>query len=129
MFVFVCFFFAHMHIIMAMNNFVIFGIILTLVEKKKCTSVQLARKFEVSVKTIYRYVEQISAAGLPIFCTQGKNGGIEISPDFDLESNYLTAAEMQKIQSLLIGASATQDAIIKTALLKVNHTLAKLTQH
>lgn len=118
-----------MHIIMAMNNFVIFGIILTLVEKKKCTSVQLARKFEVSVKTIYRYVEQISAAGLPIFCTQGKNGGIEISPDFDLESNYLTAAEMQKIQSLLIGASATQDAIIKTALLKVNHTLAKLTRH
>ena len=112
-----------------MNNFVIFGIILTLVEKKKCTSVQLARKFEVSVKTIYRYVEQISAAGLSIFCTQGKNGGIEISPDFDLESNYLTAAEMQKIQSLLIGASATQDAIIKTALLKVNHTLAKLTQH
>ena len=118
-----------MHIILAMNHFVIFWLLLILFLKTKCTSVQLARKFEVSVKTIYRYVEQISAAGLPIFFFYLKHGGIEISPDFDLESNYLTAAEMQKIQSLLIGASATQDAIIKTALLKVNHTLATLTQH
>lgn len=54
---------------------------------------ELAEKFEVSVRTIYRDLDAISAAGIPIYTVQGKGGGIFILPEFVLEKSLLTPQE------------------------------------
>nr|WP_213582636.1 HTH domain-containing protein [Paenibacillus sp. J2TS4] len=49
-----------------------------LLDKKRATSKELAEHFEVSVRTILRDIETLSAAGIPIYTLQGKGGGISI---------------------------------------------------
>lgn len=56
----------------------VFEIIYILLNKEKNSSKELAKKFEVSVRTIYRDIEVISGAGIPICMTQGGNGGISL---------------------------------------------------
>ena len=56
----------------------LFEIIYILLDKKTVTANELAKKFEVSSRTIYRDVEILSGAGIPIYTTQGKGGGIHL---------------------------------------------------
>lgn len=53
----------------------------------------LAREFEVSIRTIYRDVDALSAAGVPIYCEPGRNGGVAIASDFRTRLTGLTQAE------------------------------------
>lgn len=52
------------------------SIIYILLNKGTITAAELAQRFEVSVRTIYRDVETLSMAGIPIYAEKGKNGGI-----------------------------------------------------
>ena len=65
----------------------LFKIVYHLLEKGKSTAPELAEKFEVSIRTIYRDLDTISAAGIPIYATQGKGGGIFIMQDFVLNKS------------------------------------------
>ena len=56
----------------------LFKIVYHLLENGKSTAPELAEKFEVSVRTIYRDLDAISATGIPIYATQGKGGGISL---------------------------------------------------
>ena len=107
-----------------MNNYIVFGILLTLIKHKKCSCNFLAEKFEVSKKTIYRYANQLCASGVPIYCSQGRNGGIQILPDFDLESNFFTTDEIARISSLLSSCEIKNiDKTTKSVIEKINYTL------
>ncbi|MFU0827866.1 MAG: HTH domain protein [Lachnoclostridium sp.] len=53
----------------------LFEIIYLLLHKGNTTAGELAKHFEVSTRTIYRDVELLSPAGIPIFMTKGKGGG------------------------------------------------------
>ena len=52
------------------------GIITILLQNDKVTAPELARRFEVSKRTINRDIEDICKAGIPIVTTQGYGGGI-----------------------------------------------------
>jgi len=67
-----------------MQNNRLFQILYYILERGKVTATELAEKFEVSVRTIYRDVDSLSSAGIPIYTTQGKGGGIEIAEDFSV---------------------------------------------
>lgn len=54
----------------------LFKIVYYILENGRATAPELAKKFEVSVRTIYRDVDVISSAGIPIYVTTGRNGGI-----------------------------------------------------
>ena len=56
----------------------LFRIVYYLLQNGKATAPELAQKFEVSIRTIYRDIDSISSAGIPIYATQGKGGGISI---------------------------------------------------
>lgn len=84
-----------------MNNLISIGILLTLINDGKTTTKKLAEKFEVSTKTISRYLLGLISAGVPITCTQGKYGGIEIESKFVLNTNFLTPTEATEICSLI----------------------------
>lgn len=68
----------------------LFRIVYYLIEKGKSTAPELAQKFEVSARTIYQDIDVISSAGIPIYATQGKNGGIIIDENFTLDRSMLS---------------------------------------
>ena len=85
----------------------LFRILYYILEKGKVTANELADKFEVSVRTIYRDIDSISSAGIPIYALQGKGGGIEIAEDFELSKSLLSENEKQQIMSALQGLDNT----------------------
>ena len=97
----------------------LFRILYYILEKGKVTASELADKFEVSVRTIYRDIDSISSAGIPIYALQGKGGGIEIAEDFVLSKSLLSENEKQKIMSALQGLD-------NTAIQHENELLTKL---
>lgn len=86
----------------------LFKIVYHLLEKGKSTAPELAEKFEVSIRTIYRDLDAISAAGIPIYTTQGKGGGIFIMQDFVLNKSILSEQEKEQILMALQGISITE---------------------
>ena len=75
-------------------------IIYLLLKKRNRPSEELARHFGVSVKTIYRDVDSLAAAGVPIIKQQGVNGGIILSEDYLINKSKLTKSE----EAVLINA-------------------------
>lgn len=85
----------------------LFRILYYVLEKGKVTANELSEKFEVSVMTIYRDIDVISSAGIPIYATQGKGGGIEIADDFVLKKSLLFEKEQEQILVALKGLEGT----------------------
>lgn len=81
---------------MQVNNR-LFEIVYILLQKKKVTAKELAEKFEVSTRTIYRDVETLSGANVPIYATQGKDGGIALLDRFVLNKTILSEEEQNQI--------------------------------
>ena len=84
------------------------SILIILLNQKTITATQLAERFEVSVRTIYRDIEMLSAAGIPIYTTQGMNGGISIMESYTLNRTLLTKEEKDEIIFALNSLKATE---------------------
>ena len=54
----------------------LFEILYYLIDKKETTANELAEYFEVSVRTIYRDLDRLLVAGIPIITKQGSKGGV-----------------------------------------------------
>lgn len=72
------------------------------------TAAELAERFEVSVRTIYRDMDTLSAAGIPVYAKKGKNGGICLTEQFVLNKMLLTKDEQQEILSGLVSLRETK---------------------
>lgn len=83
----------------------LFRIIYYLMENGKSTAPELAEKFEVSARTIYRDVDVISSAGVPIYMTTGRNGGIQIADNFIMDRLLLSDKEKEDIITALKSVS------------------------
>lgn len=88
--------------IMQVNNR-LFEIVYILMQKKKVTAKELANKFEVSTRTIYRDVEILSRANIPIYATKGKDGGIGLLDEYVLNKTILSEEEQNQILFALQG--------------------------
>ena len=88
----------------------LFRILYYILEKEKVTADELADKFEVSVRTIYRDIDSISSVGVPIFTTQGKGGGIKIDNEFILNKSLFDTNEKEQIIAALQGLEKTNEA-------------------
>lgn len=73
------------------------GILSILLQQEKVTAPYLAKKFEVSRRTINRDVENLCKAGIPVVTEQGANGGISIMEGFRMDRTLLTSSDMQAI--------------------------------
>ncbi len=79
----------------------LFKIVYHLLDKGQATAPELAEKFEVSVRTIYRDIDALSEAGIPIYAEAGRNGGIHLMSDFVLNRAVLSEDEKQEILTAL----------------------------
>ena len=84
------------------------GIIYILMNKGTVTAAELAERFEVSVRTIYRDIESLSIAGIPVYSRKGKNGGISLTEEFVLNKLLITKEEQQEIMSALVSLQETE---------------------
>ncbi|KNY27967.1 helix-turn-helix transcriptional regulator [Pseudobacteroides cellulosolvens] len=79
------------------------AIIMYLSGKEKVKAQELAEKMEVSVRTIYRDIEAISCAGIPITTFQGANGGLGIVEGYKIDKSVLSNEEILSILAGLKG--------------------------
>ena len=69
---------------------------------KKCVKAQyLAEKFEVSVRSIHRYINALDMAGVPIYTVRGSQGGFSIVDTYKLSSTFMTVKEFEQTISAL----------------------------
>ena len=96
------------------------SIIMILLEKKRISAQELADMFEVSKRTIYRDVEAISMAGIPVSATPGTSGGIEIMSQYKIDKKVFSRDDLSV---LLLGLNSLPKTLRSS---EVEHTLAKL---
>lgn len=84
------------------------SIVFVLLEKKRISAKELADMFEVSLRTIYRDIDAIDLAGVPICSTSGVGGGFEILPSYKIDKNVFSPSDLTAI---LTGLSSLTNMI------------------
>ncbi|MCR2804253.1 helix-turn-helix transcriptional regulator [Paenibacillus soyae] len=106
------------------------GITMLLLSRKRVGAQELADRFEVSLRTIYRDIEAVNAAGIPIASYAGADGGYEIMDEFRIERQIVTFDDLTSIVTALKGMKSTlQDGQTDQLLTKINALMAKNEQH
>ena len=85
----------------------LFELVYLLLEKGKVPAPELARRFEVSVRTIYRDVDALSAAGVPIYAAPGRNGGVALMDHYVLSRAALSEEEQGQLLTALHSLAGT----------------------
>ncbi|MCM1121696.1 MAG: YafY family transcriptional regulator [Eubacterium sp.] len=83
------------------------GTIYILMNKGTVTASELAERFEVSVRTIYRDIDTLSMAGIPVYTTKGRGGGICLMEQFVLDKMLVSKQEQQQILAALASLKET----------------------
>src|SRR5436190_1206594 len=63
----------------------------------RVTARELAESFEVSIRTIYRDIDELSAAGVPVYAEKGRNGGFEILGGYRTRLTGLDRSEAETL--------------------------------
>lgn len=102
-----------------------FQMVYLLLEKGSMTAPELADYFEVSVRTIYRDIDILSSAGIPVYATRGKGGGISIQDNFVLKKSILSEQVQTQILMALQGIRIVEDEYTRTLLSKLSSVFQK----
>lgn len=98
----------------------IISIIMLLLERRVVSATALAETFEVSRRTIYRDMETINGAGIPIVAYAGSDGGFSILEQYKIDKKLFTLSD---ITLLLTALGSVHASLSNTELL---HTMAKV---
>lgn len=90
-----------------MKNGRLFEILYLLVEKREVTAGELAKRLEVSERTIYRDIDALSAAGIPVYAQKGKGGGVRLMDQFVLDRALLSQSQQDEVLFALQAIRAT----------------------
>ncbi|WP_342028646.1 YafY family protein [Salibacterium halotolerans] len=96
---------------------------MTLLTKKRVTATELASRYEVSVRTIYRDIDLISQSGIPVASFSGTDGGFELLSGYFLTKQHFTIEDFSMIYHLLKGVEGAVGGAKYTALLNKLSTL------
>ena len=90
-----------------MKNGRLFELLYLLVEKREVTAGELAKRLEVSERTIYRDIDALSAAGIPVYAQKGKGGGVRLMDQFVLDKALLSQSQQDEVLFALQAIRAT----------------------
>jgi len=103
----------------------LFEITYILIDKKSATAKELADKFGVSVRTIYRDIDILSSCGIPVYTEKGRNGGVFIMEQYSLNKTLLTDGEQSQLVSALQSIDAAGQGNVSTVLSKLKGLFKK----
>lgn len=83
-------------------------IIVILLNKKLVTAKELADRFEVSTRTIYRDIETLSMSGVPVYMMKGKGGGISLIEEYSIDKAILSKKDKESLIVALKTLQATK---------------------
>lgn len=83
-------------------------IVTILLNRETVTAKELAGRFEVSTRTIYRDIDALSLAGVPVYTDKGRGGGISLLADYTLNKTLLSKRESEGLLLALKTMSATR---------------------
>ncbi|WP_053376447.1 helix-turn-helix transcriptional regulator [Paenibacillus sp. FJAT-27812] len=86
------------------------AITMSLLNQTRVSATELAERFEVSLRTIYRDMESINQAGIPIISFPGSDGGYEIMSGYRIDKQVLSFDDFLAICSALRGAKSATDS-------------------
>lgn len=72
-------------------------IMVLLLNKNMVTAKELAERFQVSTRTIYRDIEVLSSSGIPVYMSKGKGGGISILDEYSINKTILSDSDKQSL--------------------------------
>lgn len=107
------------------------SIILLLQSKPLMTAKDLAKELEVSERTIYRDIDALCSAGVPIHSDAGLGGGFSLPPDYRTKADGLNRSDIQALFLLMNEQPFKQLGIgssLKSALLKIFNSLPQRLQ-
>ena len=100
----------------------LYGITIYLLNHGRASAAELAKYFEVSVRTIQRDIDSLCVVGIPIIALTGVQGGYEIAEGFKLDKQMATSDEYAYILTALRGlTTATNNPKIRQALEKIEN--------
>lgn len=94
---------------------------------KKCVKAQyLADKFEVSVRSIHRYINALELSGVPIYTLRGSQGGFAIIDTYKFSSTFMSVKEFEQTINAL---SAITESVPNKELNNVINKLKSVTKN
>jgi len=82
-------------------------IVTILLNRKTVTAKELANRFGVSTRTIYRDIDALSCAGVPVYTNRGNSGGIALLEDYTLNKALLSKSESEGLLLAIKAMGAT----------------------
>ncbi len=99
---------------------VIIGILMLLLSRKRLTAKEIADRYGICTRSVYRYIDELNVCGVPIDISRGRYGGIHIADTFRLPTGYFTREEYSStVNALQAMASQVTDESIISALEKL----------
>lgn len=86
----------------------LFRILYHLLQTGHSTAPELAERLEVSVRTIYRDLDALSGAGVPLYAERGRGGGIALPERYVLDRTLLSAQEQSQLLAAVQGFCAAE---------------------
>ncbi len=97
------------------------GIVSYLIDHQQTTAKELSEKFHVDRRTIMRDIDDLSLAGIPLYCKKGRNGGIYLMGSVEMNKPPLSKTELMTIEtSLKSRMQVLHDDAAFNAILKLN---------
>jgi predicted DNA-binding transcriptional regulator YafY len=103
---------------------IMLSILFELLSKRCVKASYLAEKFEVSVRSIYRYVSALEMAGVPLYTIRGNRGGIAIIDTYKLSSTFMTVKEFETVINTLTAITeSVPNDLLEKAINKLKSTV------
>jgi predicted DNA-binding transcriptional regulator YafY len=102
------------------------AMLMLLQERGKLTAGELAAELEVSERTIYRDMDALSTAGIPVYAERGPGGGCALVESYRTDLTGLSQDEVRALFMLSVPAPLAElgyDHDLKAALLKLSAAL------
>ena len=71
-------------------------ILFDLLGKRKVTASYLSEKYDISPRTVYRYVEELAKVA-PVYVKRGRDGGVSIADNYKLPMGFMTEKEYDAV--------------------------------
>lgn len=84
-----------------MLNYCLVGILIDIAEIGKTNAKEISEKYEISLRTVYRYLDILESSGIPLVRKRGSTGGISLPQNYNLHSIILNENERHILKGAL----------------------------